>query len=323
MIISKTPYRIPLTGGGTDLDFYYKKRSGSLFSLAINQYVYVHLHHRKVDKNYLVQTTKSEFTSKIDNISHFLIRETLKYFKLKEKLHVATYTTVPTNTGLGSSSAMVIGLINCITKFKNIKISNKKIIKTAYKIERKICKQYGGWQDQTISQMGGLIQMNISKDEKLQIKKKSVNNEIDKKIKNNFLLVYTKKKRISSKVVLSQKKRKSKILDYYDNIKSLNKKLLFSMRSNNPKYIADIFNKHWENKKKLSSKMTSNVIDNLYFRLMKNYNFLGGKLIGAGGGGFFLMVTPDKKKTISLLNRDKIAFIDFRIEKFGAKIIEG
>ena len=153
-------------------------------------------------------------------------------------------------------------------------ISNKKIIKTAYKIERKICKQYGGWQDQTISQMGGLIQMNISKDEKLQIKKKSVNNEIDKKIKNNFLLVYTKKKRISSKVVLSQKKRKSKILDYYDNIKSLNKKLLFSMRSNNPKYIADIFNKHWENKKKLSSKMTSNVIDNLYFRLMKNYNFL-------------------------------------------------
>ena len=165
--------------------------------------------------------------------------------------------------------------------------------------------------------------MNISKDEKLQIKKKSVNNEIDKKIKNNFLLVYTKKKRISSKVVLSQKKRKSKILDYYDNIKSLNKKLLFSMRSNNPKYIADIFNKHWENKKKLSSKMTSNVIDNLYFRLMKNYNFLGGKLIGAGGGGFFLMVTPDKKKTISLLNRDKIAFIDFRIEKFGAKIIEG
>ena len=322
MIISKTPYRIPLAGGGTDLDFYYKKRSGSLFSLAINQYVYVYLHHRKVDNNYLIQTTKSEFVSKIDNISHFLIRETLKYFKLKEKLHIATYTTVPTNTGLGSSSAMIIGLINCIKKFKNIKISNQKIIKTAYKIERKICKQYGGWQDQAISQMGGLIQMNISKDGKLQIKKKIVNNKIDKKVKNNFLLVYTKKKRVSSKVILSQKKRKSKVLDYYDSIKGLNKKLLFSMRSNNPKYIADLFNKHWENKKKLSNQMTSNIIDNLYFRLLKNYNFLGGKLIGAGGGGFFLMVTSDKKKTISLLNRDNIAFIDFRIEKFGSKIIE-
>jgi len=322
MIISKTPYRIPLTGGGTDLDFYYKKRNGSLFSLAINQYVYVCLHHRKIDNNYLVQTTKSEFASRINNISHVLIRATLKYFKLKEKLHIATYTTVPSNTGLGSSSAMIIGLINCIKKFKNMKISNKKIIKMAYKIERKICKQYGGWQDQVISQMGGLIQMDISKDEKLQIKKKGVNNEIDKKVKNNFLLVYTKKKRISSKVILSQKKRKSKILDYYDNIKSLNKKLLFSMRNKNPKYIADIFNKHWENKKKLSSQMTSNIIDNLYFRLIKNYNFLGGKLIGAGGGGFFLMVTLDKKKTISLLNRDKIPFIDFRIEKFGSKIIE-
>ena len=322
MIISKTPYRIPLTGGGTDLDFYYKKRNGSLFSLAINQYVYVCLHHRKIDNNYLVQTTKSEFASRINNINHVLIRETLKCFKLKEKLHIATYTTVPSNTGLGSSSAMIIGLINCIKKFKNMKISNKKIIKMAYKIERKICKQYGGWQDQVISQMGGLIQMDISKDEKLQIKKKGVNNEINKKVKNNFLLVYTKKKRISSKVILSQKKRKSKVLDYYDNIKSLNKKLLFSMRNKNPKYIADIFNKHWENKKKLSSQMTSNIIDNLYFRLIKNYNFLGGKLIGAGGGGFFLMVTLDKKKTISLLNRDKIPFIDFRIEKFGSKIIE-
>ena len=322
MIISRTPYRLPLSGGGTDLDFYYKKRGGSLFSLAINQYVYVNLHQRKIDKNYLVQTTKSEFASKVDNISHNLIRETLKYFKLKEKLHVATYTTVPTNTGLGSSSAMVVGLINCIKKFKNMKMSNEKIIKTAYKIERKICKQYGGWQDQAISQMGGLIQMNISKNEKIQITKRNVNNKIDEKIKNNFLLVYTKKKRNSSKIVLSQKKRKSKILDYYDSIKSLNKELLFSMKNNNPKYIADIFNKHWQSKKRLSRQITSNSIDNFYFKLMKNYNFLGGKLIGAGGGGFFLMITRNKKKTISLLNRDKLAFIDFRIEKFGSKIIE-
>ena len=322
MIISKTPYRIPLSGGGTDLDFYYKKRSGSLFSLAINQYVYVHLHQRKIDRNYLVQTTKTEFAKKIDNIRHELIKETLKYFKLKEKLHVATYSTVPTNTGLGSSSAMVVGLINCIKIFKNIKISNEQIIKIAYEIERKICKQHGGWQDQVTSQIGGLVQINISKKEKLDIRKLGVNPKIKQKIKNNFLLVYSKIKRNSSKVILSQKKRKTKILDYYDKIKGLNKKLLFSMQNKNPKYIVDIFNEHWESKKKLSNQMTSSGINDLYVRLMNNYNFLGGKLIGAGGGGFFLMITPDKKKTISLLNRDKIAFIDFRIERLGSKIIE-
>ena len=85
MIISKTPYRIPLTGGGTDLDFYYKKKNGSLFSLAINQYVYVHLHNRKIDRNYLLQTTKTEFANKINQINHDLIRETLKYVWKSQK----------------------------------------------------------------------------------------------------------------------------------------------------------------------------------------------------------------------------------------------
>ena len=163
MIISKTPYRIPLSGGGTDLDFYYRKKEGELYSLAINQYVYVYLHSRKIDTNFLIQTTNTQFAGSIDKIKHQLIRETLKAFNLKEKLHIATYTTVPTNTGLGSSSAMVIGLIKCICRFKKIKLNNIQIIKKAFMIERKICNQYGGWQDQVISQMGGIIKLNISK----------------------------------------------------------------------------------------------------------------------------------------------------------------
>jgi len=322
MIISKTPYRIPLTGGGTDLDFYYKKKNGSLYSLAINQYVYVHLHNRKVDKNYLLQTTTTQFANKITSINHSLIRETLKYFRLKEKLHIATYSTVPTNTGLGTSSAMIVGLINCIRKFKNLKINDKKVIKIAFKIERKICNQYGGWQDQVISQTGGLAKIDISKNENIKIKKYQLNKLIEKKIKTNFLLVYTTKKRNSSRVALSQKKRKSEIIFYYDKIKSLNKEFFFAMKNKNPKFIAEIFNLHWQYKKKLSNKMTSLSINKLYSKLMKNYNFLGGKLIGAGGGGFFLMITPNKKKTISLLEKDKISYLDLKMENLGSRIIE-
>ena len=322
MIISKTPYRIPLTGGGTDLDFYYKKKNGSLFSLAINQYVYVHLHNREIDRNYLVQTSKIEFANKINQINHDLIRETLKYFGLKEKLHIATYSTVPTNTGLGSSSAMVVGLINCIKKFKKLSIKSKEIIKIAYKIERKICKLYGGWQDQIISQTGGLIKIDISKKENIKIKKYQNSPAIKKKINDNFLLVYTNQKRNSSSIALSQKKRKTKIIEHYDKIKDLNKQLLFAMKNNNPKFIADIFNNHWEFKKKLSDKMTNSHLNKLFLRLLANYNFLGGKLIGACGGGFFLMITSNKKKSISLLEKYKISFIDFKIENDGSRIIE-
>ena len=157
MIISRTPYRLPLSGGGTDLDFYYKKSAGHLISTSINEYVYVLLMPRLIDKNYLIQTTKSEFRNNLNEIEHDLIRETLAYYKIKEKLHIGTYSTVPTRTGLGTSSAMVVGLINCIKKFKNLKLSTHQIIQDAYKIERKICKIHGGWQDQIVSEIGGFL----------------------------------------------------------------------------------------------------------------------------------------------------------------------
>jgi len=322
MIISKTPYRIPLSGGGTDLDFYYRKKEGELYSLAINQYVYVYLHSRKIDTNFLIQTTNTQFAGSIDKIKHQLIRETLKAFNLKEKLHIATYTTVPTNTGLGSSSAMIIGLIKCICRFKKIKLNNIQIIKKAFMIERKICNQYGGWQDQVISQMGGIIKLNISKKEKINISKVKSNPLIEKNIKNRFLLVYTRIKRYSSKVALSQKKRKNEIIDLYDKIKSLNKTIIFSLKNKNPAHIANLLNEHWKIKKKLSNKITDKKIDQFFNMLLKKYKFLGGKLIGAGGGGFFLMVTNNKLKTIKILQKNNIGYIDFMIDNVGSRIIE-
>jgi D-glycero-alpha-D-manno-heptose-7-phosphate kinase len=322
MIISKTPYRIPLSGGGTDLDFYYRKKEGELYSLAINQYVYVYLHSRKIDTNFLIQTTNTQFAGSIDKIKHQLIRETLKAFNLKEKLHIATYTTVPTNTGLGSSSAMVIGLIKCICRFKKIKLNNIQIIKKAFMIERKICNQYGGWQDQVISQMGGIIKLNISKKEKINISKVKSNPLIEKNIKNRFLLVYTRIKRYSSEVALSQKKRKNEIIDLYDKIKSLNKTIIFSLKNKNPAHIANLLNEHWKIKKKLSNKITDKKIDQFFNMLLKKYKFLGGKLIGAGGGGFFLMVTNNKLKTIKILQKNNIGYIDFMIDNVGSRIIE-
>ena len=103
MIISKTPYRIPLSGGGTDIDFYYKKSNGHLISVAINQYVFVLVVPRLIDNDYLIQTTSTQFTRKLKKIDHALIRETLKFYNIKEKLHIGTYSTIPTRTGLGTS----------------------------------------------------------------------------------------------------------------------------------------------------------------------------------------------------------------------------
>lgn len=321
MIISRTPYRLPLSGGGTDIDFYYKKSGGHLISISIDEYVYVLLMPRLIDKNYLIQTTRSEFKKNLHKIDHNLIRETLKYYKIKEKLHIGTYSTIPTRTGLGTSSAMVVGLINCINKFKNLKLNQNQIIKDAYKIERKICKIHGGWQDQIVSEIGGFLNIKISKEEKLTINKIKIKKKVSNIIKNNFLLVYTEIKRNSSSVILSQKKRKNNISKYYDKIKSFNNPILKALNSSLIKEIGDIFDKHWNLKKSLSSQITDKKIDYFYNNLVKNFNIYGGKLIGAGGGGFFLICTNNKIKLIKKLKKNNINYIDFSIEKNGSKII--
>ena len=322
MIISKTPYRIPLTGGGTDIEFYYKKKNAHLCSAAINQYVYVLLGDRSIENNYLIQTTNSEFVKNINAIEHDLIRETLKFFKINKKIHVGTYSTVPTRTGLGTSSAMVIGLINCINKFKKLNLKDRQIVNYAYKIERKICNNYGGWQDQIVSQYGGFVEIKINKKEKYTVKKYTISKNLKKVINDNLILVYSHQKRDSSKLILSPKKNSKDIVKYYDKIKSLNKSFLKSVKEKNITQIGKIFDYHWSIKKKLSNDITNKKLNKFYEYLLKNFEFTGGKLIGAGGGGFFLMSTKTLKKTTDKLKKKRVNFIDLSFDPKGSRIIE-
>lgn len=322
MIISKTPFRVPVAGGGTDLDFYYKKRGGVFYSLAINQYVYVFLKKRYLDKNFLIQTTSTQFAKTLNKIDHSLIKETLKYFKINEPVHVGVYTTIPTLTGLGSSSSLVVGLINCIIKLKNIKLNNKKIISIAYKIEREICGYNGGWQDQIISQIGGFVKVDISKNGQLKIKKIKKSGTLNQLVNKNLMLVYTKLKRDSSTVILSQKKNKNFVIKQYDLIKPLTKEIPNALKKKNPSLIAEIFKRHWIIKKKMSNQMSNKQINNQYDFLVKNCNFLGGKLIGAGGGGFFLMITNNKQKAIKLLKKNSISYLNFKADNMGSRILK-
>ena len=321
MIISRTPYRLPISGGGTDLDFFFKRKGGLLSSLTINQYVYVFLNERIIQKNYFIQTTKVEFKNNLDQIEHRLIKETLKFYNVVTPVHVGTYSTVPTKTGLGSSSAMVIGLINCINKFKNLKLSPIKIIKDAYKIERKICKFYGGWQDQIISQIGGFTKIEISKKEKIQIKKIKINRKIEKIINQKLVLVYTNQQRFAHVVSNSQKKNMRATIKCYEKIKSLNNKIIRSLNNFEYKELAKLFDTHWNFKKKIGGKISNSKINRMYGDLINKCGCLGGQLIGAGGGGFLLMVVKNKKKTVKLLKKKGYLCLEFVIDKDGSKII--
>ena len=321
MIISKTPYRLPLSGGGTDIKFYYSKKGSEFISSSINEYVYVLLSHRKIDNNFLIQTTSTQFSISLSDIDHDLIRETLKYFKISERLHIGTYSTVPTRTGLGTSSAMVVGLINCINKFKNFKLNKKKIYEIAYNIERNICRIQGGWQDQIVSTYGGAIHARITREGKIFVKKFRYSNNLKKIVNNNFILVYTNTKRDSSEVIKSQFKNQNNFIEFYDQIKLLNKKMINFVKDNNVEQIGKLFSNHWNIKKKLSNIVTDAFLESFYKKLENNMSILGSKLIGAGGGGFFLICVKNKKNAIQVLKSKKMNFLDLRYESKGSLIL--
>ena len=216
---------------------------------------------------------------------------------------------------------MIIGLINCIKKSKNLKLSNKKIVEDAYKIERKICGLHGGWQDQIVSQYGNFLEIKISKKGKINVRKIKLQEKIENIINKNFLLVYTHTKRISSDIILSQKKRKNDISRYYDELKLLNEPLLKFVKNRDIIKIGEMFNYHWKLKKSLSNKITDKKINKFYNRLINECKIIGGKLIGAGGGGFFLICTKNKKNLCKILDKKKISYINFKFEKEGSRIL--
>ncbi len=323
MLISKTPYRIPLAGGGSDLPFYYKNKGGKFISCSINQYVYVFLVNRKIHKNNLIQTTDVEFTKKIKQIKNKIIKGALNYFNIKNYIHIGTFSTLPTKTGLGSSSSILVGLVNLLYKSKKIKTNRKLLYEKSYKIEREILKLSGGHQDQIMAAYGSIQKVNINRKGDVKISEIKISNKIKKKLENKLILVFTSETRSSEKIIKKQENvTKKKIIESYDKIKSLVPKTEIALKEGNLKELGNIFNKHWLIKKNISNFMSNTKLNRLYSNLMKKKFFIGGKNIGAGAGGFFLMVTNDKQKAENYLKKNNIEYLNFKIQKKGSEIIE-
>ncbi len=320
MIITRTPFRIPLAGGGTDLDFYYRIKKGEMISSTFNHYIFVLLAERPTDDKILIQTTSTQFSNNINKVKHKIIKEVLKYFNIKKKIQIGTFSTLPSSSGLGTSSSLIVGLILAILKFKKQKMSRNKIAQVAFLIERKILKYSGGWQDQIIASYGGIQHIHINKKGIFSSKPINISLKNVRKLESKFILVFTKELRNSSKIIASQKKDLKNTIINYDLIKELVPEMLISLKRGDYRSIGQIFHRHWNIKKKLSKKISSSKIDRIYKKLLKKGDFIGGKLIGAGGGGFFLMVSNNTKKSLLFLKKNKINYTNFKFSYGGTRI---
>ena len=280
MIISKTPFRISFFGGGSDYPAWFKKYGGSVLSASIDKYCFISC--RKLPKffhhNYRIVYSKIENVNNLKEINHPSVRNILIWKRMLSGLEIHHDGDLPARSGLGSSSAFSVGLINAIEAYKGNMISKKELAEQAIFVEQNLIGENVGSQDQIASAFGGFNQINFEKDGTFEVNKILLRKEILDKLNNNFLLFFSNKSRIASNIAKDQIEnigKNEKKINEMMNMVDIAIKLLFT---NDLDGFGELLNDTWQLKKSLSNKISNSDIDDIYSLGIKN-GALGGKLL--------------------------------------------
>lgn len=322
-IVTRTPLRVSFFGGGTDISYFYKKHNGKVISSTINRFIYVTVksHDKLFREKYRLNYSQTEHVNEnLKNIKNNIIRECLKFLKIKEPLSICISTDIPASSGLGTSSGIIVGLLNALYAYKGINVKKSTLAKNACKIEIDILKNPIGKQDQYNAVYGGFKTYSFLKNDKVLFQ--NLNNNIVRKIFSKSIFLWVGNFKESRKILTIQKNIFNIKKKYYFNLlliaNSFDK--LKNKNSFTIKKFAELLDKNWSYKKKLSDQISNSNIDKLY-TFAKKKGAIGGKLLGAGSGGFlFLVFTKlNKKKILKIFKNNEIYFFNFY--KKGSEII--
>ena len=323
MIITRTPFRVSFLGGGTDFKSFYSKTDGQVLSTAINKYLYVVVKKKLgiVEHKYRINWSSVEFTNQINKIKNPVARECLKYFKIDYPIEITTFADIPANTGLGSSSAFAVGLVNALFALQGKFVSKYEIASTAAKIEVDILKRKIGKQDHFAATYGNLNNLVFKKNESVIINPIVASSKTLNKFENSLLMFYTGQQRNSETVLKNQHKINENQFENLKELKELvniSKNLLIKQNFKISEF-GKLLHKNWEIKKKIN-RFTSNKSLNRSYNIGMNAGAYGGKVLGAGNGGFLLFVCNkyNKYKIIKKLNNLK--HIDIKFDYSGTRI---
>jgi len=321
MIITKTPYRISFFGGGSDYPIWYKKFGGSVLSTTIDKYIYISCRELPpfFDHKYRIVWSKIENVKTIDEIKHLTVRKLIKYNKIKSGLEIHYDGDLPARSGMGSSSSFSVGLMRALSNYQHKDIKGINLAYKTIPFEQKIMNETVGSQDQVAASVGGFNRINFLKNEKIIVKKILSNNL--KRLNSNLLLLYTGIQRNADAVAsnyvhkLSNEKEKN-VRKIISNVK-LGEKMI---KSGNINDFGKLLHYAWMEKKELSKSISNHKIDELYKSSIQN-GALGGKLLGAGGGGFLLIYINKKKQKNFLSKIRNITNIPFKFSNEGCEVI--
>jgi len=324
MIITRSPMRISLGGGGTDLPSYYRKHGGFVISAAIDKYVYITLHETFVPE-VIVKYSKMEIVSRVEDVKHPIVREALKLVAVGDPhLEIASMSDIPAGTGLGSSGSFTTALLRALYSMKRDSIGRHKLAEQACHIELDLVGEPIGKQDQYIASFGGVTCFEFQPDDGVRVKPLHLDSMTMHNLEDNLMLFFTNYTRDASAILKDQDDRSKKgDQDMFDNLhcaKQLGYETKAAFESGDLPRFAEIMHVHWQNKKKRSSGMSSGIIDD-YYDFARNNGALGGKLIGAGGGGFLMFYAADKTRLRRAMHETGLREVRFRFDFEGTRVL--
>lgn len=324
MIITRTPLRLPLGGGGTDLPFFYPKFGGELVTASIDKYVYIIISERKFTDEFKITYSITENVKSVDDIANTRVRAALKFLDIKKPIEILSISEVPGSSGLGSSSAFLVGLLKALHAFKGESVSSKILAEESAKIEIEILKENIGKQDQYASAIGGLTHLKINRDGIINSSPLNISLNILRDLERNLHIFFTGIRRDASEVINDQAKQIESNEEKIQNmvlIKEIGVEIKNCLEKGDLKKFGKLLNLHWETKKKTSKKMSNQKIDEWYDIALKN-GALGGKIMGAGGGGFFIFYCDNNiEQFIKKMEEAGLQYIPFRFDMDGSKIL--
>lgn len=326
MILARAPLRISLGGGGTDLPSYYSKYGGFILSAAINKYVYIYVNRPAADDLIRVKYSKFEEVTSVDEVQHDLVRPTLKLLDIQKGIEIVSMADVPAGTGLGSSGSYLVALLTALHEFRREKIPVQPLAEEACHIEMDLAGHPVGKHDHYLAAFGGITCLDISPGGRVQVSTLDISRAATEKLRNNTLLFFTGISRSSRDILAQQKKDtqgdNSGVVESLHFTRELGYKIKSALERGDVDAFGSFLDEHWENKKKRSGKISDPRIDQWY-ETAKKSGALGGKIIGAGGGGFLMVYCPDdtRTKVRAALTAQGLREMPYEFDYDGAKVL--
>lgn len=320
MIITQTPLRISFLGGGTDFRPFFRQEEGCVLTSAIDKYIYVTIK-KRFDRKIRVGYSQTELVDQIDELQHELVRECLRKTGITQGVEISTMADIPSEgSGLGSSSTVTVGLLNAMYAYCGTPVGHEQLAREACEIEIDVLGKPIGIQDQYIAAYGGQRFLHFSQNDQVTVEHLRLDEHLRRKLNQNLLLFYTNIARKAENVLSEQVQNMDQRLDVLREMKSLAFKAKGSLLAGELDEFGDWLDSSWQLKKQLASGISNSFIDDLY-NAARKAGALGGKITGAGGGGFLLLYCPRERQDSVRTALSALPELPFHLECDGSKVI--